>query len=113
MQAMGKAKSRQLDDLDAFIERQTTKNAEFPQMVESALETRRLVRQLVAERVKAGLTQDAVARRMGVAQPTVARFERGEIEPKATTVFRYALAIGRTLISRRRRGRGSAAAVGI
>jgi DNA-binding XRE family transcriptional regulator len=107
---MSRVREAPRDDLDAFIVRQTAKNPEFPQIVESAVEARRLVRELVSERVKAGLSQDTVAKRMGVAQPTVARFERGEVEPKATTIFRYALALGRTVTHRRRGTRRSTAA---
>ncbi len=38
-----------------------------------------------------------VAKRMGVGQPSVSEFERGEIEPKLSTIQRYARAVGAKL----------------
>jgi transcriptional regulator with XRE-family HTH domain len=49
---------------------------------------------LVAERLKAGLTQADVASRLGVTQPTIASFERHDSDPKLSTIRRYAHAIG-------------------
>ncbi len=53
----------------------------------------RLARQLIEARVKAGLTQEDVARRMGTSQPTVARLESGH-KPSLKTLERYAEAVG-------------------
>ena len=41
---------RKKDDLDAFIARRTAMNPDFPKLMKAAIETRRLVRQLAAER---------------------------------------------------------------
>lgn len=52
-----------------------------------------LARELIEARVKAGLTQEEVAQRMGTSQPTVARLESGH-KPSLKTLERYAEAVG-------------------
>jgi transcriptional regulator with XRE-family HTH domain len=51
------------------------------------------VRGLIALRVERGLSQEAMAERMGVSQPTVAAFEHVENDPKLSTLRRYAMAV--------------------
>jgi predicted transcriptional regulator len=85
------------DDLDEFIARRTAMNPEFPKMMKAAIETRRLVRQLVAERERQGLSQDKVAAALGTKQPNVARLERGAVDPKHTTLVRYATLLGKRI----------------
>lgn len=103
---------RKGDDLDAFIARRTAMNPEFPKLVEAALETRRLVLELVAERERQGLSQEKVAVALGTKQPNVARLERGAVDPKHTTLVRYASLLGRRItllpIEPARAGRGRA-----
>lgn len=82
------------DDLDAYIAKRTARNPEFPKMVEAALKERRLLRELAARRVEMGLSQKIVAKLMGTTQPALARLERGEIDPKLSTLERYAEALG-------------------
>jgi transcriptional regulator with XRE-family HTH domain len=53
-----------------------------------------LVRDLVAHRQAAGLSQTEVAARMGTSQSAVARLEAGVSGVRATTLERYAAAIG-------------------
>jgi transcriptional regulator with XRE-family HTH domain len=86
--------SEYYDDLDAYIAKRTAKNPAFPKMVDAALKERRLLRELAARRVKMGLSQKAVAAHMGTTQPALARLERGEIDPKFSTIERYAEALG-------------------
>jgi DNA-binding XRE family transcriptional regulator len=57
-------------------------------------EHRELMQDLVRFRTKHHLTQEVVAERMGVSQPTVAAFERYDSNPKLSTIRRYALAVG-------------------
>jgi len=52
------------------------------------------VRELVAARARAGLTQEEVAARMGTTQSTIARLEGGKRPPSLRTVQRYAQALG-------------------
>ncbi|HEX3389776.1 MAG TPA: helix-turn-helix transcriptional regulator [Streptosporangiaceae bacterium] len=57
-------------------------------------ERRRLVTELAAQRQAAGLSQTQVAARMGTSQSAVARLEAGEADVRASTLERYAAAIG-------------------
>lgn len=72
-------------------------NPEFPKLMTAALETRRLVRELAAERERQGLSQDKVAAALGTKQPNVARLERGSVDPKHTTLVRYATLLGKRI----------------
>ena len=59
-----------------------------------ARDRRRLVTELTAERQAARLSQTEVAARMGTSQSAVARLESGEADARASTLERYAAAIG-------------------
>ena len=54
----------------------------------------RLVRELAEQRQAAGLSQTEVAARMGTSQSAVARLESGSADVRASTLERYAAAIG-------------------
>jgi len=60
-------------------------------------ERRRLLTNLVAERQAARLSQTEVAARMGTSQSAVARLESGGADARASTLERYAAAIGRQI----------------
>jgi len=54
-----------------------------------------LVRQMLAARSQAGLTQEAVAERMGTTKSAVSRLEAaGKHAPSLTTLKKYAKAVG-------------------
>jgi ribosome-binding protein aMBF1 (putative translation factor) len=57
-------------------------------------ERRRLVGELTAARRSAGLSQTEIAARMGTSQSAVARLESGEADLRASTLERYAAALG-------------------
>jgi ribosome-binding protein aMBF1 (putative translation factor) len=57
-------------------------------------ERRQLVADLTLRRQQAGLSQTEVAARMGTSQSAVARLEAGEADARASTLERYAAAIG-------------------
>jgi DNA-binding Xre family transcriptional regulator len=59
-----------------------------------AAERHRLVTDLAAQRQAAGLSQTEVAARMGTSQSAVARLESGGADARASTLERYAAAIG-------------------
>jgi len=59
-----------------------------------ATERAGLVRELAAQRQAAGLSQTTVAARMGTSQSAVARLESGATDVRASTLERYAAAIG-------------------
>jgi ribosome-binding protein aMBF1 (putative translation factor) len=54
----------------------------------------RLVRELAGQRQAAGLSQTEIAARMGTSQSAVARLESGTGDVRASTLERYAAAIG-------------------
>ena len=54
----------------------------------------RLMRELAARRQDAGLSQTEIAARMGTSQSAVARLESGEADARASTLERYAAALG-------------------
>ncbi len=49
---------------------------------------------MVYARRKAGLSQRALAERAGITQATIARIEKGEIDPRSDTVVRLLRACG-------------------
>lgn len=54
-----------------------------------------LARQLLKARTRAGLTQDAVAERMGTTKSAISRLEgSGKHAPSLTTLQKYARAVG-------------------
>ena len=54
----------------------------------------RLVRELAERRQLAGLSQTEIAARMGTSQSAVARLESGTADVRASTLERYAAAVG-------------------
>ena len=54
----------------------------------------RLLRELAGQRQAAGLSQTEVAARMGTSQSAVARLESGAADVRASTLERYAAAVG-------------------
>jgi transcriptional regulator with XRE-family HTH domain len=59
-----------------------------------AAERTGLIRGLVERRQAAGLSQTEVAARMGTSQSAVARLESGATDVRASTLERYAAAVG-------------------
>lgn len=105
------------DFLDELISDGEAETPGFELMVEAALERRRLLRELAADRVGLGLSQTAVAAEMGTSQSAVARIESGNADVKMSTVERYAATLGRKVewrvasgsVSRSRRGTAAGA----
>jgi DNA-binding XRE family transcriptional regulator len=59
-----------------------------------------IARELIAARVRAGLTQDELALRMHTTQSTIARMESGRALPSMRTLSRYAEATGSRAVLR-------------
>ena len=57
----------------------------------------RLMRELAQRRQEAGLSQTEIAARMGTSQSAVARLETGAADVRASTLERYAAALGTEL----------------
>jgi transcriptional regulator with XRE-family HTH domain len=64
------------------------------QLARMADERGRLVRELAQRRQASGLSQTEVAARMGTSQSAVARLESGTGDVRASTLERYAAAVG-------------------
>ena len=100
MAELKKARVRRIrlaDDLDRSIARRTALNPEYPKLVQAAVDRRRLLRALAAERERQNIPQQDVARRMGTSQPAVARIESGEVDVRLSTIERYAAAVGKRI----------------
>lgn len=65
-----------------------------------------VARTLRSARRRAGLSQRDLAERTGVAQPTIARIERGQADPRFATLNRLLQACGRDLEAITIRGEG-------
>jgi len=85
---------RKKDFLDEIIEERTRANPQFPELVEAALDRRKLLRELASVREAAGISQTLVAAKMGTSQSAVARIETGHADVRMSTVERYAAAVG-------------------
>jgi ribosome-binding protein aMBF1 (putative translation factor) len=64
------------------------------QAARMAADRGRLIRELAEQRQTAGLSQTEVAARMGTSQSAVARLESGTADVRASTLERYAAAVG-------------------
>ena len=82
------------DDLDRYVGQREQTSPGFLHLYDAAVRERELLRALAAKRVQLGLTQRAVAVRMKTSQAAVARLERGEVDPKLSTIERFAAAVG-------------------
>ena len=82
------------DDLDRYVAQREQTSPGFLHLYDAAVRERELLRALAAKRVQLGLTQRAVAVRMKTSQAAVARLERGEVDPKLSTIERFAAAVG-------------------
>jgi predicted transcriptional regulator len=58
---------------------------------------RQAIAELAAHRRATGLSQTDIAARMGTSQSAIARLETGDGDVRATTLERYAAAIGREI----------------
>jgi predicted transcriptional regulator len=69
----------------------------FPGFDEVGERRRALTDELVAERLRLGLSQTEVAARMQTSQSAVARIESGVADVRLSTLERYAAALGQEL----------------
>lgn len=56
-----------------------------------------VIEAMIRARAEAGLTQEALAERMGTTQSAVARLEGGRVSPTVETLRKYAKAVGKRL----------------
>lgn len=81
-------------DHKAFLDK-AMKRKGFKESYEGLEEEYALIRELLAARARAGLTQEAVAELMGTTKSAVSRLEAaGKHAPSMTTLKKYAQAVG-------------------
>jgi DNA-binding XRE family transcriptional regulator len=81
-------------DHEAFVEK-ALKRKGFREAYDDLEAEYALVRELLSARSRAGLTQEAVAERMGTTKSAVSRLEAaGNHSPSVTTLKKYAEAVG-------------------
>lgn len=81
-------------DHEAFL-RKALRRKGFAEAYEGLDDEYKLVRELLAARLKAGLTQEQVAVSMGTTKSAISRLESGSSHsPSVSTLKRYAEAVG-------------------
>lgn len=69
-------------------------NPEFRDYWERTAFARAIANRLIRYRTETGLSQTALARKIGISQPAVARLESGEHDPRPATLFRLSRELG-------------------
>jgi DNA-binding phage protein len=82
------------DFLEELTEEWTRQDPSFPALTDAAYGRLLLMRKLGQLRREAGLSQTAVAARMGTSQAQLARLEMAESDPRMSTLDRFAIALG-------------------
>ncbi len=72
------------DFLDEMIEESTKRNPDFPTLMEEARQRRALLSHLAA-----------IRSRIKTSQPAIARLEAGIVDPRLSTLQRYAASVGK------------------
>lgn len=76
------------------VKKELLADEEFRREYDALEEEFSIAAQLIEGRMKAKLTQEQVARRMGTTQSVVAQLESGHPPPSLQTLRRYASAVG-------------------
>jgi transcriptional regulator with XRE-family HTH domain len=82
------------------LQERKARDAAFALALEELRPERALMRAMIEARVRAGLTQAQLARRMGTKQPVIARLEAGRRSPNVRTLRKLAAATGSRLVVR-------------
>ncbi len=85
------------DFLDEMVEESTRRNAEFPSLMEEARQRRALLEALTAIRSHSRISQSALAKRIHTSQSAIARLEAGIVDPRLSTIQRYAASVGKRI----------------
>jgi len=81
--------------LEEMIEEATKRNPEFPSLLEDARQRRALLNDLAAIRTHSRISQESIAKRVKTSQPAIARLESGMVDPRLSTIQRYAASVGK------------------
>ena len=85
------------DFLDEMIEESTKRNPEFLSLMEEARQRRALLDALAAIRSRSRISQSSIAKRIKTSQPAIARLEAGTVDPRLSTLQRYAASVGKRI----------------
>jgi predicted transcriptional regulator len=85
------------DFLDEMIEESTRRNHQFPSLLEDARQRRALLEALAAIRSRSRISQSALAKRIHTSQSAIARLEAGIVDPRLSTIQRYAASVGKRI----------------
>jgi DNA-binding XRE family transcriptional regulator len=85
------------DFLDEMIEESTRRNPEFPSLMEEAHQRRALLEALAAIRSHSRISQSVIAKRINTSQSAIARLEAGIVDPRLSTIQRYAASVGKRI----------------
>ncbi|HZU70172.1 MAG TPA: helix-turn-helix domain-containing protein [Ktedonobacteraceae bacterium] len=85
------------DFLDEMIDESTKRNPEFPALMEEARQRRALLNALANVRSRSRISQSALAKRIKTSQPAIARLEAGVVDPRLSTLQRYAASLGKRI----------------
>jgi len=86
-----------MSDLQKYISKRKKRDPEFAEDYEIGYEQFKLGVLLREARVKAGLTQEELARRMNTKKSAISRIENHAEDIKLSTLEKFAQAIGKTL----------------
>ena len=90
-----KEAKKKRDDLDVWLDAQSRHDPGLRDRVEARVAEMALEDDLVALRESAGVSQRALAQRLGVSQPAIAKLESGKAKNIGiVTIARYAAALG-------------------
>ncbi|GAC1498571.1 MAG: helix-turn-helix transcriptional regulator [Ktedonobacteraceae bacterium] len=85
------------DFLDEMIEESVQSNPEFLSLMEEARQRRALLAALADTRNHARISQDTLAKRIKTSQSAIARLEAGSVDPRLSTLQRYAASVGKRI----------------
>jgi DNA-binding XRE family transcriptional regulator len=84
-----------MDDLDRYIQGRRKRSKAFARSLDLGYRDFRIGAVLKLAREESGLTQDAVARKLGTKKTAISRIENHAEDIKLSTIERFAHAIGR------------------
>jgi HTH-type transcriptional regulator / antitoxin HipB len=91
-------KTQSTDDLDRYIQKRTAKDPEFAAAYESERAEWEIGQLLASARENAGLTQEALARKIGSTRSAICRYECHPSNLTLSTLEKMARATGRRLV---------------
>lgn len=86
----GDLTARGRDDLEAYVDERAADDPDLPALLDAAVRRRELFRAMADERRARGLPRNVIAARMGTSEAVVARLEAGEVDPRLSTIERFA-----------------------